>query len=195
MASVFPTAYFGNVEYFKSLCVHQDCCIETKEHFIKQTIRSRCSILAANGAMVLSVPVNKTQGSKTPIEKVLLAVDNSWKLEHWRSIKSAYASAPFFDYYAYDIESILFNDFDSLIELNTAITKGVISWLNLPVKITFTAEYMADYYDDFRTHAFDSNVAIPKYIQVFPIENSCHSGLSILDLLFCEGPLARKWLL
>lgn len=195
MQTVFPTSYFGNLEYFKLLCRERNPHIEIKEHFIKQTIRSRCIILGANGALTLSVPVIKPLGSKTPLEQILVSDDSSWRKEHWRSIHSAYAASPYFEHYEMDIKSLIFSDYKYLIDINTAITNSIIKWLSLPILFQFTTTFETQYEKDFRLYDFERCEKILPYIQVFPSYNSCHSSLSILDLLFCEGPLSRNWII
>ena len=195
MQTVFPTSYFGNLEYFRLLVKDKNPLIETKEHFIKQTIRSRCKILGANGALTLSVPVIKPLGSKTPLDQILVADDPNWRKEHWRSIHSAYAAAPFFEHYEMDVKSLIFSDFKKLIDLNSAITRSVIQWLSLPIDLTFTTSFNVKYDFDYRLHDFDSFEKVQHYIQVFPSDDTNNSSLSILDLLFCEGPLARNWII
>ncbi len=195
MQIVFPTSYFGNLEYFRLLCKENNSLFETKEHFIKQTIRSRCKILGANGELTLSVPVIKPFGSKTPLDQVLISDETSWKKEHWRSIHSAYAASPYFEHYEMEVKSLIFSDFSNLIDLNSAIITSVIKWLSLPVQFAFTTTFETDYETDYRQYDFEKYEKVQPYIQVFPLVNSCHSSLSILDLLFCEGPLARNWII
>jgi hypothetical protein len=42
---------------------------------------------------------------------------------------------------------------------------------------------------------FNLPSSAPTYIQVFSDKSPFEPNLSILDILFCEGPIARKWLL
>lgn len=195
MSVVFPTSYFGNLEYFRLLCKERTSFIETKEHFIKQTLRSRCKILGANGELVLSVPVVKPKGSKTPTDQILISKDTSWRKEHWRSLHSAYAAAPYFEHYENEIKQLLFSPHVTLLDFNTAITNSMLKWLSLPVELNYTQSFILDYKKDYRMYDFEDKTDVATYIQVFPSENSCHSDLSILDLLFCEGPLARNWII
>ena len=62
--AVFPTAYFGNIAYFAALAKSISPVIEGKEHFVKQTLRTRCTILGANAIQQLSIPVIRPNGSK-----------------------------------------------------------------------------------------------------------------------------------
>ena len=194
--AVFPTAYFGNIAYFAELAKSTSPIIEGKEHFVKQTIRTRCSILGANGIQQLSIPVIRPNGSKTLMEDVLVSETDPWKKIHWRSIESAYASAPFFEEYDQEIKQLIFQDETNLLRYNQRITEEILKLIDINLELGRTESY--ETYDklvDFRMVDFESPIEIKKYIQVFSDSNQFFANLSILDLLFCEGPMARRWLI
>lgn len=196
---VFPTAYFGSVLYFQELAQHESVLIEAKEHFPKQSYRNRCDILGGDGVLSLSIPVKKDKGSKTPSDEVRLANHENWRARHWRAIKSAYQSAPYFDYYGMEVYELLHQPQTHLFELNLAITKRVIKWLDLPVQIQATDTFQPVLENDPREWLVDKNknndFETAKYIQVFPSKQSFTANMSILDAIMCEGPLARKLLI
>ena len=194
--AVFPTAYFGNIAYFRELVNSTAPFIEAKEHFVKQTIRTRCSIMGANGIQQLSIPVIRPNGSKTLMEDVLLSETDPWKKIHWRSIESAYASAPFFEEYDQEIKQLIFQPEVNLLNYNLRITEGILQLLDFNSELGRTESYETNNeINDFRMVDFESPIKMKKYIQVFGDSNHFSSNLSILDLLFCEGPMARKWLI
>ncbi len=41
MTSLFPTSYFGNINYFRTLAKEKNVLIEGKEHFPKQTFENQ----------------------------------------------------------------------------------------------------------------------------------------------------------
>lgn len=193
---LFPTAYFGSISYYQRLCNASDVIIDGKEHFMKQTLRSRCEILGPNGIQTLSIPVVKHSGSKTPTDEVDLAETN-WRKLHWKAIETAYGSAPYFDYYGMELEELLFSPVSKLIDLNTLIHQRICAWLDLEIPFQFADRYLfsqeagADFrMDDFGT---DNNLLMQKYTQVFRSKQNCLLNLSILDLILNEGPLARNW--
>jgi hypothetical protein len=47
---------------------------------------------------------------------------------------------------------------------------------------------------DFRNDEFNNCSNILSYTQVFSPTNQFEPNMSILDLVFCEGPLARRWI-
>ncbi len=199
MIHVFPTTYFGSVLYFQELVQNDKVYVETKEHFPKQSFRNRCDINTADGILSLSIPVKKPNGSKTPTDEILLSNDENWRARHWRAIKSAYQSAPYFDYYGMEVEALLNEPQTHLLELNTEITRRILSWLDLPTQITFTETFQPMLENDPRIRLTDKNsnnepIAAP-YIQVFPSSTSFTPNMSILDAIMCEGPLARNLLI
>ena len=195
MNGVFPTAYFGSIAYFQALVHEQNVCIEAKEHFVKQTIRTRCSILVSNGLRYLSVPVVKENGNKTPMDRIRISYTENWQNDHWRTIESAYSSAPFFEHYEKEVKALIFSNEDNLLRFNEKITNTILDWLSIDsVTKQFTSEF-ANAEHDFRTFPFDDRLDIKKYTQVFEAENGFIPNLSILDLIMNEGPMARKWLL
>ena len=200
MTGIFPTAYFGSIAYFQELVRFDEVLLEVHDHFPKQTFRNRCAVNGSQGALRLTLPVEKPSGSKTPTQEVLVSNQQNWRSIHWRTVQSAYASAPYFDHYSSEIKALIDADYPSLIAFNSAITQKLLHFFGVSVQISPTQEYVAEYAGpDFRNRVFDVEQpegfeAIP-YIQVQFEQSQFLPNLSILDLLFCEGPMGRKQLL
>lgn len=189
MIPIFPTSYFGNINYFKTLFRYSEISIESKENFIKQSLRNRCEILTSNGVQQLSIPVIRKKGSKTPIDEVEIATNFDWQKNHWKAIESAYSSSPYFDHYGIEVKELIYNKEINLLKFNKLISDRVFSWLGIETKTNDSTEYlnkegMIDYRSNF------PEIPLPDYIQVFG--NSFVPNLSILDAIFCLGPMARK---
>lgn len=199
MIPVFPTAYFGSIGYFKALAQYSHVIIEAKEHFPKQTYRNRCDVIGANGPLSISIPVIRNNGSKTATDQILVSNNENWRARHWRTIRSAYQSAPYFDYYGMEVEELVFQDVSSLLDLNLSITRRITDWLDLDVQLTASKEFTPEQENDPRRHLvskkeLQDHTKAP-YIQVFPSDNGFYDRLSILDAIMCEGPLARNLLI
>ena len=199
MTPVLPTAYFGSVAYFKELAKHNEVFIEAKEHFPKQSYRNRCNILGADGILTLSIPTKKHSGSKTPTDEIELSTDENWQKRHWRSIMSAYQSAPFFDYYGIEVQELLFNQETNFLKYNMNITQRILDWLDIETKLILTEEFQPVIENDPRDYLTDKNrnqtfVKSP-YMQVFQNDEGFTMNLSILDAIMCDGPLARNLIL
>ncbi len=197
---LLSTAYFAPVRYFSKLVAYPEVYIEQHENFIKQTYRNRTVILGANGPIPLIVPVEKGRGKKILIKDLRIAYDEEWQRNHWRTIFSAYNSSPFFEYYAGDIEFFFRKKYPFLFDFNLKITETLIELLELEPNLQLTKDFekIPDTYLNFReqispkTHLVEADLQfVPQpYTQVFAEKFGFVPDLSILDLLFNEGPSA-----
>lgn len=201
MAVLFPTAYFGSIAYFQELLRHPAAAIEVWDTFPKQTFRNRCVILGPQGEMRLTLPVEKPNGSKSRTNEIRIIDQPEWRNQHWRAIRSSYAAAPFFEHYASDIEALIFTREPDLVTYNRLITSKIISLFDASVELSTTSDFIppTGEPDDFRTVAFDDpdpkDFVNQKYTQVLFTKHTFYPNPSILDLLFCEGPMGRKKLI
>jgi hypothetical protein len=195
MTGLFPARYFGNIAYFKSLYKTEVIVFEQHEHFYKQQEINRFSILSASGKLDLTVPVSKPFGSKTPICNVLVSNQQDWRKNHLKSLESAYSSSPFYDYYTYDIVRFMEHPASDLLSLNLASIELVCHWLDLaiPYQLSCSHEQKGDFID-YRKDSFTAAKNDPHYKQVFTKQDQFIDHLSILDLIFNEGPMARNWI-
>ncbi|MDP3434802.1 MAG: WbqC family protein [Bacteroidota bacterium] len=202
---LLSTAYFAPVRYFSKLAAYPEIHIEQHEHFIKQTYRNRTVILGANGPIPLIVPVEKGREQKIKIKDLRIAYDEEWQRNHWRTIFSAYNSSPFFEYYADDLEPFFRKKSVFLFDFNQQITGTILEILEIPAQLILTEsfEQIPDNCANFREkispkahlNAVDPNFTARPYTQVFSEKFGFVPDLSILDLLFNEGPSAHSVLM
>ena len=173
--------------------------LEQHEYFIKQTYRNRCRILTTNGVDVLSVPILEGN-SKTLIRDIRIDYSQKWVNRHWRAIQSAYGKAPFFEYYADDFQQILQEKPIFLFELNLSILTVCLKYLQIEKPLSFTTVYengSINPLEDVRSVIHPKKNYQP-WIQYTPVAyvhvfgNNFVKDLSILDILFCEGPNAYQ---
>jgi hypothetical protein len=112
-------------------------------------------------------------------------------LIHWRALKTAYASAPYFEHYASDIERILFKKHRFLVDFDLEITRFFLDVYQLPLTFSQTEEYEGFYPQDYRNLDYESLEMKGEYNQVLFHQKQFDPRVSILDLLFCEGPIGR----
>ena len=148
---VLPAGYFPPVSYFRFLIRENDVDIEAHEHFIKQTLRSRCEIFGANGRLRLSIPVRHENRWKIPIHEILIDHDSSWQQQHWKSIQSAYGQAAFFTYYRDGLEELFRSKTETLFEWNMKCLGLTMQWMKSSTRIHVTTTFN-DYSEIGRAH-------------------------------------------
>jgi hypothetical protein len=192
---LLPIAYLGPISYFAIILKAEEVHIESKEHFVKQSVRNRCSILGANGKQTLTIPKQRKSSDKTIITEIHISNKDKWQKSHWQSIVSAYNSSPFFDYYKDELEYFYNSTFINLFDFNLNLTHKILQLLQEERELKITTEFKANFSGiDFRNHTFNTEKE-NKYEQVFTEKHDFTPHLSILDLLFNLGPETEEYLL
>lgn len=206
---ILSTAYLAPVQYFTKLLHYEEIWIESWEHFLKQSYRNRSIILTANGLQSLSVPVMEGSNSKKIIRDVRISYDHSWQKLHWKALLSAYNNAPFFEYYS-DSVSPFYHEkrWKFLADYNLEIQEVVLCELNIRCHMNHTEQFLQEKdlpsgMDDFRSTIHpkvqrqqeDTHFRPQVYMQVFQEKFGFTPNLSIVDLLFNEGPMATDLLI
>jgi hypothetical protein len=196
---VLTSAYLGPVEYFTWLAQADQVLLENDEHYTKQTYRNRCRILTANGMLDLVIPVIKVNGNHTKIRDVKISYSEKWQLNHWRAIQAAYSHAPYFLYYSDALFPFYRKKTDTLFELNLQMIEVINDLLGIKPAIRFTENYRTSYDKtiDLRETIHPkkkSSLTFTEYTQVFSDRMKFMPNLSIIDLLFNQGPEAKDYL-
>ncbi len=191
---LLSTAYFAPISYYAILLQSRNCQTEIYEHFIKQSIRNKCSIYGANGKLDLTVPKKRKGSSKKIIKEIQISYKENWQKEHWNSITSSYNSSPYFKYYKNKFLPFFEEKEVLLINLNRRIQKLILQLLQEERKIETTTKYLHQgNFTDLRNYSW--NIKQPaKYDQVFMEKHGFIANLSILDLLFNLGPESNHYL-
>ncbi len=196
---LFSSYYFAPIEYYYYLTQYNSIIQDLHEHFVKQTYRSRCYILSPNGLQTLSIPLIRVKRKK-PFKDVKIAYDENWQKLHWKSFEAAYRSSPYFEYYEDEFEPIFNKKTNFLIDLNEEIHQKILSLIKLQINIEQTVTYHGkidnafDYRPTFTPKQKNNTLNFPEYIQVFNDRNPFEPNLSIVDLLFNEGPNSLNYL-
>lgn len=195
--AIIELHYFPSVPYIASWVFFDEMVIESKESYIKQSFRNRFRIKTANKVVDLIIPIQKGN-SNIPIQEIRIDYNQSWIKNHWGAIQAAYGKAPFFEHYGKEVEELLNRKPKFLFDLNLQILEYLLNILGIHKNILFSQKFEKTYTDsitDLRSiihpkqHCGKLSFYKPtEYIQVFG--NQFVKDLSILDLIFCEGPNA-----
>ena len=207
MLPLLSTAYLPPVDYFAAIAKYGGAVIEACENYQKQSYRNRCTILTANGKMNLNIPVARGGDNFThsvPITRIGIDYQENWPVRHIRAMEAAYMNSPFYEYYIDDISAVLLKKEESLFALNLNLTKLLLDFCGIKAEIRLTEDFVTDYGElDFRNRIHPKS-KIPSlleewkkekpYWQVFAAKQGFVPNLSIVDLLFNEGPNAISYL-
>jgi hypothetical protein len=214
--------YHPPAALFAALLHSDGLLLEAHEHYRKQTFRNRCLIRTAQGVQPLTIPViDGNRAEKVSISEIEIDYRQNWIHRHWRTLQTAYGNSPYFEYYADYLHDIYVRKPAGLFDLNLQFLRLLLKCFRLTLPLELTTEYRAHY--PTQPSAEPSGLLIspssiadrrdwltpkttPKslepdtpaasalvrpYPQVFG--PGFEPGLSVLDLLFSQGPAAGSF--
>lgn len=197
--AIFPIFYLPPVTYFSAINTNNlNFIIEKNEHFPKQTFRNRASIASPNGILDLIVPVVKGSKVHTPFKDVKISYDFKWQRLHWLSLQACYRSSAYFEFYEDEMAPFYEKKFNFLFDYNLEMLNWIFKQLKQNPIYTLSSEFNKEYSIDldYRTKLnnkkYLSGLPAKKYFQVFSDRNEFIPHLSIVDLLFNQGPQAKS---
>lgn len=192
MSQIFPTAYLPSVQYVSLFLKSENASIELFETYQKQSCRTRCNVMTANGVQTLTIPVIKVNGNHTLTKDIEISYKESWQQVHLRCLESAYRKSAYFDYYFPYFEKIYKQRFNTLVELNDYCLKVILKLIKVKKEYSYTEDFEkiidnTDYRISLSKNEVNK-IEMKPYYQVFADRHGFISNLSVVDLLFNEGP-------
>jgi hypothetical protein len=188
---LLPIFYLPPVSWF-SVFLNEDneISLEQFENFPKQTYRNRAAIYGANGKLPLIIPIKHT--GKREIKDIEISFAEDWQKLHWKSIKTAYQSTPYFEFYEDKLKSIFDEKILSLKDFNIKALGIILAILKTEKNYTLTTEYFKNPEAQDLREAFsaksETEYDMPEYYQSFSDKNGFIKDLSILDIICNIGP-------
>ncbi len=213
-----PVSYFALIardfilfgDRVKPSVVYLEAC----EHYQKQSWRNRFRYYAADGPQCLNIPIVHEGGThELPITEIKVDYSTPWLVRTERAIASAYESSAYFEYYRDELFAILESRPETLFDLDVQVIRFFLRKTGIAADLRKTDEYLPVrsreipldtglYGMDYREIIHpkrpdgilkDLNLEKP-YFQVFARKYGFVSNLSIMDLLFNEGPDSISYL-
>ena len=192
--------YLPNLEFFAAISGSDELLVFPQDLYQRQSFLNRTHIRLANKVETLSIPVQGRR-PKIPMEDILIDYSQKWQAIHLRGIQSAYGKAPFFEYFFPYFEDVISKKPERLWDLNFEMLTICLRLLQSPVKLvksksdanlTEVTDIRAQIVPkaSFSTRNYYNPVV---YGQLFGLD--FEPDLSVLDLLFCEGPAAKNIIL
>jgi hypothetical protein len=170
--------------------------LEACENYQKQSYRNRCYIAGPRGVEMLQFPV--VHGPERRITEIRVDYKTPWLLQTERAVDTAYHTSAYYDYYRDGFFAVLERRPERLFDLNLSLIRFFLEKTGIACELQPTTEYTppAGDPDDWRerihpkrpdTVLRDLGLDRP-YFQVFSDKYGFRENLSIMDLLFNEGP-------
>lgn len=195
---IFTLYHWPPISICAQMLSHDNISLESCEHYQKRSFRNRMYVCGSNGIKSLSIPLKKGKNEQTNIQKVKISYDEDWCSPLLKTIRSFYGKAPYFEEIFDDIQQIYKKQETYLYQLNINILRWVVTFLQVDIKVHESSIYAPkpaanDFRDQPSIKSYDS-LNIPPYTQLFSDRLPFQNNISILDLLFCQGPAALLYL-
>lgn len=199
--SLFIPTYFSPISQYSEIIKSNSVVFEMEDNFQKHSFRNRCYIYNSNGKQLLNIPVkDKYKGTSQRKKTKDLLVDNDalWQDHHLKSLQTAYRTSPFYEFYEDDLLSIFTKKYTFLQDVNIDTFLFITDALQISQQYSKTETYIVKVIEkDLREHADvkkQPQKLVNNYVQMFDDKHGFIPNLSILDLLFMEGPNAISFL-
>ncbi len=198
VSAVIP---FPNIYWWLQVAEADKVAFDLAEHFEKMTYRNKYFITGANGGIQLSIPLKKGRGQRTPMGDVEIDNSQRWQVQHWRTLVSVYKRSAYFEHYEALLQPLFEQEYGKLSDFNLAS----IQWLKKQLGLKFEEKMVNIYKHSYEEGDTDLRNAlkpgmehtaiegVEPYYQLFSDRNGFLPNLSMLDLLFAEGPHAMQW--
>jgi len=185
-----PLYFAPPIAWFSLAIKHSEIILVNDNKFPKQTYRNRFDYGTFQGIKTFSIAIN---GDTKNNEFTAVQIDDKakWGKQLIQTLKTTYGNSPFYEYYGYKFEAIFLKNHTYLWQLNLEVLKLIYSILKLELKYTIlslSSKEIEPIELKIQKHE------IITYYQVFKPTQKFMPNLSILDLIFNEGPDAYHFL-
>jgi len=194
---LLPVFYLPPISWFSEfLNAENEVMFEQFENFPKQTFRNRTNIYGANGKLSLIIPI-KHNGSRE-FKNTEISYREDWQKLHWKSIKTAYQSSPYFEYYEDKLKKIFENKEKFLLDFNIKSIKIILDILKTEKAYSLNEEYIknpeeVNFREKFSAKT-PSEYEMAEYYQTFSDKLGFLNDLSIVDLICNKGPESMTYI-
>jgi hypothetical protein len=195
---IYPS-YFPPIATMVAIAKADKVTLEIQDNYQKQTYRNRAYIAHSNGKLLLNIPIRHSKNIQHQKTKDVAPENNfPWLTEHWKSIQIADRTSPYFEFYEDDLAPLFKSPVLKLQDFNIKILETIAELIGLEAQILSSNVF------DKHTQLLDmrhlanckkeSSYNFDTYHQVFETNHGYIENLSILDLLFNEGPNTLNYL-
>ncbi|WP_292010625.1 WbqC family protein [Chryseobacterium sp.] len=194
---LLPVFYLPPISWFSVfLDPENEVILEQFENFPKQTYRNRANIYGANGKLSLIIPIH--HNGKRKMKDIEVSESEDWRKLHWKSIKTAYQSSPYFEFYEDKFIRLFEEKEKYLLDFNLKGLEVIQQIFKTEKAQSLNKEYIKNPGEiDFR-EKFSAKIPlefeVEEYYQTFSDKLGFIKDLSVLDLICNKGPESLTYL-
>lgn len=194
---LLPVFYFPPISWFAEfLTENTEIILEQYEHLPKQTFRNRANIYGANGKLSLIIPIHRN--GKRTVKDIEISYAEDWQENHWKSLKTAYQSTAYFEFYEDRLAPIFAHREKFLLDFNLKSLEIIQQILKTEKAYSLNKEYVHKPESlDLRTSFSakkESEIKFDPYYQNFSDKFGFLADLSIVDLICNKGPESETYI-
>lgn len=194
---LLPVFYLPPISWFSEfLKAENEVTFEQFENFPKQTYRNRANIYGANGKLSLIIPIHHN-GNRV-FKDIEISYREDWQTLHWKSIKTAYQSSPYFEFYEDKLKKIFETKEKNLFAFNLKSIQVILDILKTEKAYSLNKEYIKNPEEvNFREKFSAKNPSeyeMNEYYQTFSDKIGFLNDLSVLDLICNKGPESMTYI-
>jgi hypothetical protein len=225
LVGIHQPHYLPWLRYFEKIARSDVFIVLDDVQYEKNGFQNRNKVKTAQGAAMLTVPVQKP--TQRPINEIELDQRSDWLKQHRRTLEMSYRKAPYFARYWDEIAAAYDRKWTHLAALNRTMLELFVRQLEIPTRIAYSSEIPTQGQatrrivelcravggDEYLSGAFAVQAYLdPAVLQAGGIRLAFQEwkapeyrqlypaagfipDLAIVDLLFNEGPAAREILL
>jgi hypothetical protein len=195
---LFIPTYFAPIIQYVALIKNGNIVFEVEDNYQKQTYRNRCNIYTASGKLQLNIPIVNKKNVRQKTKDIKIDNNYNWQTQHFRTLQNSYRSSPYYEFYEDELRPLFEQKQKFLLDFNIKCHEFIINAIQEDITYSKTSIYNIESdLKDFRNLAIsrkELNYNLKPYTQIFENKHGFISNLSILDLLFMEGPSTETYL-
>lgn len=180
--NMLPLYFAAPVSWYAACIDREVLKIADEKMFSRQTLRNRIVYGTFQGKKNFSIPLSHSSFSGK-YRDIQINYSENWQNQLINALQTSYGKSPFFEFYGYRFENLIRKNFQYLWDLNMAMLDETLNCLRLKISVL---PVLADRIADAEASA------LPAYYQVFNEKLPFIPDLSILDLIYNEGPDALE---
>lgn len=194
---LFDLQYFGSIESISTLINQSNNYFSASTRWKKDCLLNRTWVAGSNNLISLSVPLEGGRAVNLPYRDIRIAYAEPWQRVHWRTLHDCYRKAPWFEQFAGSLEMLFQSKVNWLVEWNQMCLYWALRSIGLNSVNMAEIEVVVP---EFNLQLVSKKPLLqvpngyPRYHQVFEDRVGFIGNLSIVDLVFCEGPAAVSYL-